>query len=226
MRRHLILLGLAALLLLAGCTERPAFADEVDYSDRWGAESTVAFHVGDDHDVGVVAISNASEIELWRRTAIGGDEPLRIDGVRFRHPDGTVVNVSSYNVTGSRTVVTLPSRSGELAYAVEHRDGRFTQPMPVDGSARIHLPPGTDARNIALGSIEPGEHEVVSESPLVVEWTDLDRGTDVSVRYYDDNDPRLLIGLLTVLVIAAAAVFVYYRKVFDRLRERTRRLEE
>lgn len=226
MRRVLIAFGILAAIVLAGCTSEPAFADDATYEEKWGAEETVAFQAGDDLDYGIVTVRNTTEIELWRRSSFGGDEPLQIDAVRFRHTNTTVTNVSSIDRGGSRTVVSLPAREGELGYVMRHRGGDFVHPMPVAGSARVELPPGTDARNLVLGGISPGDHEVVSEDPLVIRWDDLEQGTTVSVRYYDEGDPLLLIGLLAVLVVAAAGVLLYYRRIFDRLRRRTRQLEQ
>lgn len=226
MRRLLIGVALVAAVAVAGCTSEPQFADDPAYEDKWGSDETVAFYLGEDLDYGVVTVTNASEIELWRRSSLGGDEPLNVDGVRFRHPNGTVTNVSAVDTGGSRTVVSLPARRGELGYALRHSAGRFVHPMPVEGTARVELPPGTDARNLVLGGVSPDQDEILSEEPLVLRWEELDRGTTVSVRYYDEGDPMLLIGLLAVLLLAAAAVLLYYRRIFDRLRRRTRRLEE
>lgn len=226
MRRLLTVVALTTVLVLAGCTGEGSFGEEAEFDGRWSAEETSAFYVGDGLDYAVIRLRNTSRVELSRDDGLGGEQPLRIDHVRFRHPNGTVTNVSDHNTTGSSTVVTLPADRGRLGYVVRQQPGRFNHPMPVDGSARVVLPPGTDARNVALGAIAPGDETVVSEDPLILQWEEVERDTLISVRYYSEDDPVILIGLLTLLVVAAAGVFVYYRRVFDTLHRRTRELEE
>lgn len=217
MRRQLtVTFAFTCLLVLAGCTSTPTPNIDSAYEGKWNASEDAAYYVEGDHHTTILRV-NSTEIEVWVQGGLGGDQPVRFTDARFRYPNGTVVNASSVEVGASRTTVTVPMRRGRLAFAAPTSPGRLSRPLPVDGNVRVVLPNGTDARNIFLGGITPGSYEVVSEDPLTLKWTDLDKGTVIEVRYYNERDPVLLIALLSALVAAAIAVLLYYQRVFSEL---------
>ncbi|MDY6780696.1 MAG: DUF5803 family protein [Halobacteria archaeon] len=215
------IVGLGFLVLLSGCTGTTEFGSNVSYVEEWKSDETIVYHIGTEFDTSVVEVNNTSEIELWRRSSLGGNRPLEISNVKFRYPNNSIVNVSSDSVeyASDRTVLKLPGPEGEVAYATRGGNGFFSRPVPLTGSVRVRLPQGTDARNIVLGDISPSGYEVVSESPLVLRWDEVEQRTQVKIRYYSKGDPMLLVYLLAVLLIAAVIVLLYYRRVFSNLRE-------
>lgn len=226
MRRELIAAaGLASLILLAGCTSTPQSSIDAGYAGKWNASEDVVYYVDGDHHTTVLR-TNSTEIQVWTQGGLGGDQPVRLTDARFRFPNGSVVNASSVEVGASRTTVTVPLRRGKLAFVSPTSPGRLSRPIPVDGSVRVVLPNDTDARNLFLGGISPAGYEVVREEPLTLRWDDLDQGRVVTVRYYNERDPLLLIALLSVLVAGALAVLIYYQRVFTELERDRKGLED
>lgn len=226
MRRELIAAaGLALILLLAGCTGTPQPSIDAGYAGNWNASEDVVYYVQGDHHTTVLR-TNSTEVEVWTEGGLGGDQPVRLTDARFRFSNGSVVNASTVEVGASRTTVSLPAPTGQLAFAAPTSPGRLSRPIPVEGSVRVVLPDETDARNLFLGGISPADYEVVREEPLTLRWEDLDQGRVVTVRYYNERDPLLLIALLSVLVAGALAVLLYYQRVFTELERDRKGLED
>ncbi|MDY7081087.1 MAG: DUF5803 family protein [Halobacteria archaeon] len=230
-------LSLTALVVLAGCMGEPSFGDNVSYEAKWNTTSDITYYIGDQLEYTVVKTNGTQELEVWRNSPLGGEEAARIDGVKFRYPNGTVVNVSSDAVDsgGSRTTIDPPNvtvsgntntnenDTGTLAFVSRKSSGTLSTPVPRTGSVRVVLPENTDARNLIRGRISPGEYEIIDESPVTIRWEKLEKGDEVVVRYYHERDPLLLMGLLTILIIAAVIVVLYYRRVFEKLEKRRKR---
>lgn len=222
--RVALVVAVLGFVVLTGCLSPLPEDDAVDHSDRWNTTDDVTYFLEDDTFTAVVEVDNlnGTELEIWQRDPFGGDNPVQVAGVEFRESDGEVTRLGEDEVdtSGDRTVVTLPSDQGRLAYVAEKRTGEFSHPSPVTGSVRVHVPEGRDARDFFLGRISPGDYEAVSESPLVLRWDDLERGTYVTVESYREGYPYVLIGALVLLVIAAAGVFYYYRKRLEEQKEK------
>jgi len=226
-RRVVLLLVLFAVVAVGGCVSPLPEEDEVNHSERWNTTSEVEYYLDDDTFTAVVRVNeyNESELEIWQRDPFGGDNPVQVAGVRFRDNDGGATEVDEEDIdsSGDRTRVTLPEGEGRLAYIVEKTGTDFTHPSPVAGNVTIHLPPGTDARNFFLGKLSPRGNEVLNEEPLTVRWSDLERGTYITVEYYRRGYPWILVGTLAVLLVAAVVVVYYYKNVLERLRRKRER---
>jgi hypothetical protein len=220
-RRVAFALVLIAAALLTGCLSPLPQEGEVEYGDRWNTSADVAYYLDDDTFTAVVQVENlnGSEFEIWERDPFGGDNPVQVAGVRFRE-EGNVTNITEVDTSGDRTVVELPAEEGRLAYVAEKSGTSFTHPSPVSGSVAVHLPPGTDARDFFLGRISPGGYNVTSEEPLVLRWDGLERGRYVTVEYYQRGYPYVLIGVLVLLILAAIAVVLYYRRRLEEMEEK------
>lgn len=228
MRRRvaiLFLTSLAGFVLLAGCLSPLPQEGEVEYGDRWNTTEDVTYYLDDDTFTAVVRVDGVEgdEVEVWERDPFGGDNPVRVAEVRFRNSEGEVTDVSDVDMSGDRTVVSLPEgrgSGGRLAYVAEKGPREFTQPSPVAGSVSVHLPEGTDARNFFLGRISPGNYAATSENPLVLRWVELDHGTYVTVEYYREGYPTVLVGAIFVLTVAAGAVVYIYRRRLQKTEEK------
>lgn len=221
-RRVAVILVLAGVVLVTGCLSPLPQEGEVEYGDRWNTTADVTYYLDDDTFTGVVRVSNVEggEMEIWERDPFGGTNPVTVAEVRFRGSNSEVTDVEEVDMSGDRTVVTLPENDGRLAYVAEKGPTEFTQPSPVEGSVSVHLPEGTDARDFFLGRISPAGYEVVSEDPLVLRWDELERGTYVTVEYYREGYPLILFTALGVLLAAAGAVVYYYRKRLEKMEEK------
>jgi len=223
MRSRLILvLALVGVAVLAGCLS-PLPQDGVDHGDRWETNDTVTYYFEDDTFTAVVRVDGfeGNELEIWQRDPFGGDNPVQVAGVDFRDTEGDTVEIDEEDIdtSGDRTVVTLPESEGQIAYVAEKRSGEFSHPSPVDGSVRVHMREGTDARDFFLGRLSPGDYEAASENPLVLRWGEVERGTYVTVEYYREGYPAILATAAVVLLVAAGAVIYYYRRRLERMRE-------
>ena len=220
MRRRVALsLAFVGVVLVTGFLSPLPQEGEVDYGDRWNTTDDVTYYLDDDTFTAVVRTGGVEgdEVEIWERDPFGGDNPVRIAEVKYRNSEGGVTNISDVDMSGDRTVVSLPEGrgnggGGRLAYVAEKGPREFTQPSPVEGSVSVHLPGGTDARNFFLGRISPGNYAATSENPLVLRWVELERGTYVTVEYYREGYPTILIGAFVVLTLAAGAVVYVYRR--------------
>ncbi|MDY6765474.1 MAG: DUF5803 family protein, partial [Halobacteria archaeon] len=168
--------------------------------------------------------NGTEEIEIWKDNPLGGTNPITVGGVRFRHSNGTVVNVTKIEERSGRTVIEIPSPDGTLVYSSPIGSRRFVQPSPIEGSVKVILPEGTDARNFILGNIAPGGYEVVNESPLTLRWDNVGEGSVIDIRYYNEGDVALLMYLLGGLVVAAIGVYLYFRHVLNKLEEQREEL--
>jgi len=222
--RVALVVAVLAFVVLTGCLSPLPEDDAVDHSDRWNTTDDVTYFLEDDTFTAVVNVDNlnGTELEVWQRDPFGGDNPVQVAGVEFRDDGDEVTQLGDDEIdtSGDRTVVTLPSEQGHLAYVAEKRSGEFSHPSPVTGSVRVHVPEGRDARDFFLGRISPGEYEAVEENPLVLRWDSLERGTYVTVESYREGYPYVLIGALVLLVIAAGAVVYYYRRLLEKQKEK------
>lgn len=216
-----VLLG---TVVLTGCLSPLPPEEEVDHSGVWNTTDDTTYHLERNTFTAVVRVDGfeGDEFEVWERDPFGGDNPVRIVGVEFRNSDGDVTEIAEEDIdmSGDRTVVTLPESEGRIAYIAEKSSSEFTHPTPITGSVRVTLPEGADARDFFLGGISPAGHEVVSEDPLVLRWDEVERGTYVNVEHYREGYPQILLVALFVLAIAAVVVVYIYRRRLEEAEEK------
>ena len=238
-RRLLALLALAGLLTLSGClgavTGGPASDDRLDQPPEaeyeWDARSDVHITITTEPTYRAVYDVSADgfeeRIELSEAGFLGTDTPVSIRSLRYRYPNGTVINGSAFDEHGGSVgtannalVIEPPGEEGKLAYAGDSTPKQFVHPAPVDGSYRVVLPEGREASVPLFGRIVPSpDSTVVVDGHLNVVWLDLSNEA-LSVRYYLPRDVQLFGGLLVGVLGVGVVGGAYYRREIKRLQQR------
>lgn len=233
MRRRLLLaVGvLAVLAALAGCStilgpgEPSAENIGQNATYDWDTSANVTVNVTGSEYTAVYAVENRTAVELYRRDALGTENPLDIRGVKFQYPNGTVENITVENVslTRNRAVVTLPARDGQLAFTSPRTGKSWASPTFVDGTYDVTLPPGARVSVPILAQVSPGEYTTdLSNDRVTLHWENVDTRS-VSVRWYLARDLWLFGGLLGVGILVGAGGLLYYLR---QIRSLERKREE
>ncbi|MDG5774862.1 DUF5803 family protein [Haloarculaceae archaeon H-GB2-1] len=230
--RHLLAVGLVAVLIaLAGCSSflGPSQPNPEDLNAsaeyEWDTNATTSISISQSSYTSIVTVENRTELELYQRSDIGTEEPVKVSALRFRYPNGTVVNASAMTVENSRekTTITLPNESGQLAYTAPRHGKRFSTPVFVKGSHEITMPPKARIGVPLLSQAAPSGYSTSVEGDrMTVYWDDVERGP-VIVRYYLQRDLYLFGGLFALLFVAGSVGALYYVR---QIRELERQREE
>lgn len=222
--------GVLLLCLLAGCgalggvTSDAGLAENATYD--WTAETDVSINITGDEFTAVYAIENRSEIDMYHSTRYGIDQPMRIRAIQFRHPNGSIVNASAFNVSESRSRVTVefPNDQGQFAFTSSTRTKRFSLPVLIPGSYGVTLPADHRVDNFILGTVRPGGHESTPVGDRVrLHWEELTDGT-IRVHYYLARDVYLFVGIVVLGGIGAAIAAGYVWLQIKELRARRREM--
>lgn len=220
MNRRLLLASalLAVLTLSAGCMGffgSDEFSQEQlnrDANYNWNTSSNVTVTVNDDNYRSVYNISNRSTLELHKTEALGEEEPVEVSAVKFRYPNGTVVNASAmeFEKTGSKTVIKLPAENGQLAFTAPNDGLRtFEMQTSVHGSYEVVLPEGMRMGNFLLGDARPNPSSTeLVDNRVHIYWDDVTADV-ITVQYYLARDLLIFGGLLAVLAVVAAVGLGY-----------------
>lgn len=225
MNRRLLLGGLLvlALAMSAGCTgmfgsgsiDQERLNAPADYD--WSApETDVYVDVTGEQYQAIYTVSNRSSIAVYEFAEFGEERPVDVSSVQFRYRNGTVVTVANTSALSverrdSRTVVSIPSEPGRLAYTAPTAGGGNVQiPTAIDGgSYEIVLPPRMRVGNPLLGTANPGnfESEIVDDR-LHMTWRDVS-AERISVRYYLVRDMWIFLGLIGVVGLVGLGLIGY-----------------
>jgi len=216
-RRHVFALGaLLVLAVLAGCfgsSELPEDDLNEEASYDWNTSANATFNLSRSSYAVVVTVPNES-IEVWGEDAIEGDTPVQLRALKFRYPNGTVVNASHDNLSassdGDRTTIEMPTDEGQVAYTASRSGKSFSTPVVVNGSHEVILPSGARVGIPLLSQTNPGDMESsVSDNRQTLRWEELTDET-VSVRYYLQRDLLLFGGLGAIGLLLAIGGSIYY----------------
>ncbi|MFB6147103.1 MAG: DUF5803 family protein [Halobacteriaceae archaeon] len=226
-RRRAIVLAVAALALTAGCAgfgggiDRSALDDPASYD--WNRSANATYDVMKDKSFSaILEINNRSQVQLYRHGEFRGDRPVTPAALRFRYPNGTVVNASAITVSirNSRTVVEPPARHGKLAFTGDAATKHFGIRVTVRGSHEVILPPNMRVGVFLFGSVDPGGYQrTIRNDRVHLRWADLDNGA-ISVRYYLERDFYLFSALVAFLLAAAVVGVALFQLEIRRLRSR------
>jgi hypothetical protein len=239
MNRRLFLgtVALAFLAITSGCLgigTGDVPAERIDATPQesyeWESNSTVHITLQENADFRAVYEMNQSQIELFRRDGFGGQNPLSVEAVRYRYPNGTVITGTeirqrggAVNQTRSVTTVELPEDAppnggGHLAFTSPSSPKRFSLPTYVEGSYEVVLPPDRRIDFPIFGSVNPPNYESTMEDEQVhIRWEQMNAET-VSVQYYLQRDLYIFGGILAVLVVIGLGGLLYYRRQIEALR--------
>lgn len=217
-RRTFALLALAALAALAGCAGFGGGVDEErlarNASYDWNTTADVTVTVEGDEYQAVYEVENGTPVEAFRRETLGGRSPIEVAAVKFRYPNGTVVNSSAIEVeqVDNRVVIRPPADEGRLAYSAPADGGRFSLPVTTTGSYEVVLPPGRRVSNPVFGDVEPDGFESSRDDRdrVHLHWSHLEEGS-ITVRSYLQRDLYLFGGLIAVLVVVSLGGVAYFR---------------
>lgn len=232
MKRSLLaLVGLVLLAGTAGCLGSSEIPDsqlneEANYT--WDSDANASYRIDRSSYQAVVSVPNRTTIEVHRSDALGTDQPVRLQALKFRFTNGTVVNATRANLSATqhqkRTTLRLPARDGKVAFSAPRTGKEFTVPVVVEGSQAITLPPSARVGIPLLSQTSPGGFETsVEGNRMTIYWSDVSDGA-LRVRYYLQRD--ILLFSLLVLVVTSVGVGggIYYWRQIRRLERRREEL--
>ena len=181
----------------------------------------------------VYSIGDREELRLFEQTPYAGDQPMEFEALRYRYPDGDVINGSEFRARGGEVEQTTDETwirfaddmaGGKLAFAGAGSPRRFTMRAYVEGSYAVTLPPDFSTEVPIVGHVSPRDHEVetVGDRDRVV-WEEVTGGS-VVVQSYREGDLVVFGVILVVAAAAAVAGTLYFRRQLEALREQRRDL--
>ncbi|PSP82960.1 hypothetical protein BRC83_07930 [Halobacteriales archaeon QS_1_68_17] len=229
--RGLAALGLLAVLVgLAGCStilgpgepNQERLNEPAEYD--WETDATASINVSRSSYTAVYRI-NGSTMQVYRTDGLGTENPLSLTGLKFRYPNGTVVNASALEVskTRKRTVLEFPTEEGQVAFTAPRQGKTFATPVFVTGTYEVTLPPGARVGVPLLSQVRPGGYRTdVQNDRMTIRWNEVETNS-LSVRYYLARDLWLFGGLVALAFVVGAGGVAYYVR---QIRELERRREE
>jgi len=245
-RNRLLAVGaLFALVALSGClggggeisedklTKDAEYDWETNVTASYDVTTTSLLSFSSNDYRAIISVENRSVLELSRSTLIRGDQSVSIRSLRFRYPNGTVVNATHENLTAveqsDETEIRVPAANGTVAYSANWggtTGGLGGSPRtwrvqtPVEGSHEVVMPEGarTDLPLFSLTS--PGGHDTsIEDNRAHLRWDDLSSGT-ITVRYYLVRDLFLFGGLFAIAGLIGAGGAAYYYRGIQRARQK------
>jgi len=223
MRRTLAVVGLLVLVVLAGCTgsvvRQADLQKQATYD--WNTSAAVTVNVTGTQYQTVYTLDNESQIALSIHDQLSGTQPIPISAVKFRYPNGTVVNASALTVEEKdrQTVVTFPASEGQFAYTAESGSRNLLIPSLTNRSHEVVLPPGMRIGFPIFGGATPGGYETtITDDRVHLHWSSVP--TDrITVDYYYERDLYVFAGVVALLLLVAGGGALYYRSIIKRLED-------
>lgn len=238
-RRILAVLALVGLLFTSGCLGALGGGGPMDENRlneppsepyNWNASSDTHITITADADYRAVYDTDADafggRLNLSSTDALGTKRPLTVRSLRYRYPNGTVINGTELEAHGgdlytesNELRVVPPAEGGKIAFSGESTPKRFSLPVFLDGSTTVVLPPDRRTAVPLFGQVVPAptEKRMVGDQ-VVIYWEDL-TAPSMLVRYYIQRDILIFGGLAAGLTIVGAVGLVRYRRELQRLRE-------
>ncbi|MFC7137229.1 DUF5803 family protein [Halobaculum litoreum] len=243
-RRLLPVAALVVLLSLSGCLGLlgggSVPADRLDAEPRGGSyawnesvDDDLDAHitVHDDASFSAVYAVNGSEIELFRRDGLGGTNPLDVRAVRYRYPNGTVINGTQLRQRGAvdqtrdAVRIELPGEGDadgdRVAFSAGSTPKRFTLPTYVRGSYEVVLPPNRRTSLPVFGDVSPAPTATSTDADgrLHIRWDDV-QSRSVIVQFYLPQDVQIFGAVFALFFAVGGGGLLYYRRQIEALRER------
>lgn len=223
-RRLLAITCVVALAVLAGCfgpTEVPDDQLAGNASYDWDDDAAAVYDLSRSSYTAVFTLTNQSTLGIYDRDPLGVETPVDIEALQFRFRNGTVVNASHANLSAElqqrRTVISVPSREGKVAYTAPRSGKQFSTPVVVPGTQRITMRPGARVGIPLLSQVQPSDYSTsVTDNRMTVTWENETRGT-LSVQFYLQRDILLFSLLLLVALTIGGGGLLYYLRQLRRL---------
>lgn len=223
-RRLLVLGGLLAVVLLAGCFG-PAEIPEDQLNENatydWEADADASYDLSRSAYTAVFDLENQSTLRVYDRDALGVEAPVEIRGLRFQFRNGTVVNASQANLSAElqqrRTEISVPADYGRVGYTASRSGKQFSTPVVVPGRQQITMRPGARVGIPLLSQVQPGNYSTaVTDNRMTVTWGNVTSGT-LSVGFYLQRDVLLFSLLLLVTITIGGGGLIYYLRQIRQL---------
>ncbi|WP_460921321.1 DUF5803 family protein [Salinarchaeum chitinilyticum] len=232
-RRVLVLLALLGLIALTGCIgqfgtgiSQDELAQNNSYQwnqsatiEEWPTNVTVQVEI---KQAGFFATDNYRAIYTGNETQFtlserGFTRPHAIDirAVKYQYPNGTIVGPEAVDVdqNARRTRVRLPEGPGRFAFTGDRRNKELHLPAFTGGNYTVTLPKDHSVGDLFLSDVSPRSYSTSTEDGhTVLRWNGVDGDQTVLVRFYRDRDFYIFYGLVGLLSVTGAGVFVYYRR--------------
>jgi len=225
-RRRLLALGALVLAAsLAGCgfgaSEIPEDRLAENASYDWNTSANATFNVTRSSYTVVLNVTNES-MAVWQRDALEGEQPVQLRALKYRYPNGTVINGSHDNLTAKvkqeETTIVMPAGRGQVAYTASRKGKQFGTPTLTNGSHEVILPPGARVGIPLLSQVRPGNYNTsVQDNRMTVRWGNLSKGEKtINVRYYLQRDLLLFAALAIIaILVGGGGAFYYLRQIRD-----------
>jgi len=224
-RRYLALCALGLVVVLTGCLGGGGPSDEElnqNATYDWNTTANGTLWISADSYKSVYRIDNRTHFSVYQRDAFNNRNPLPIRALKFRYPNGTVVNATAFevNTNDDRTRMKLPNRDGRLAFTAEKNGKSVRTPTFADGSYEVVLPRSTNVGIPLLSRVNPGGYERDRVDGRVhLRWSDADSDT-LLVEYYLDRDILIFGGFFGLLLLVAVGGSAYYWRQIRTLEKR------
>lgn len=238
-RRALGLASLALLSITAGCFGPGSISDEsldAEPRESYAWETDVDAHITVQDNARFRAVYRLSqrEVELFRRDGLGGRNPLDVSAVRYRYPNGTIINGTTLearngSIERTRDVVrvTLPQGApagGRLAFTAGSTPKRFSLPTFVKGSYEVVLPPDRRVDFFLFGSVSPSPtNRTVVDGQTHIRWDDV-TADSIVVQFYLQRDLTIFGAATAILFVIGTVGLLYYRRKIEALRRQREEL--
>lgn len=224
MWRTLALLALVALSVSAGCLNHPFISGGTDaselsgsetYEDMWGTDADAMLVAERGQYRAVYRVNESDRVfEVYQRDSLGTERPLPISSLKYRYPNGTVVNASALSVTETRDrlKIHLPQQHGKVAFVAPREGKRIDTQRFVTGSYVVVLPPKARVGVPLLAQVRPrGYNTTMVDDRVRIRWSEVtEREQAIVVRYYLERDLTIFGGLVAVVVVVGIVGMAYY----------------
>ncbi|MEF8771910.1 DUF5803 family protein [Halodesulfurarchaeum sp.] len=216
MRRILVVVALAGLLVLAGClgggvVEEAKLTESATYD--WDTSADTSVNITGGSYQAVLRLENRTNVSLFGPGEFGGEAALPVQAVKYRYPNGTVRNVSVLSVSeqDERTLIETPVAGGQVAYTAQVRSSDLYLPVAVNGSHSVTLPPGAEVGLPIIGGATPSGSDITrSDERIMLTWSNPDSHI-ITIDYYQERNLYIFGGLLGIAAVIAGAGLVYFR---------------
>ena len=236
-RKVLAALALVALTVSSGClgffgsneVSNERLTEDPPAPYAWNESANAHITLTENAKFQAVYRLNGSELEVFRRDGFGGRNAIPVSAVRYRYPNGSVVDGAELKARGgeisqsrSATTVTLPpgASDGKLAFTAGSTPKRFAVPTFVEGSYEVVLPEGRRVTLFPFGNVVPRGYTLSEDDQgrTHIAWEDV-TADSVVVQFYLQRDLYIFGAIAAVLVVVGVVGVGYYRRKIAALRE-------